>query len=501
MTQPNDKSLQFMCPQCVAPLKAPMVLAGTRCRCPRCQFVFQTPTESYRPPSGDPYGLRDASAAEPFGPSGEISVACSLCHTQMSATVDQIGQTLICPDCGRPAVVPPPAPPPKASVAPTVVETYALHGETSSANAETHDESLIRVYCPRCGTIMYAAEDQVGSSLICPDCHTSAVVPSASAFRKRIDVAAEAGPAYGLAVEREPQASEPEQPSSPGSPPPRVQAVRARARRQFEPYFRHPRLPRNPFLSGTFSFPFSAGARGVVLIATAWAILTFGVASLSFEQAAIRNVGSLFGSVLLAIGAGILGVSLFAFVATSGLVIVRDTAAGCHRIYEWPGAAFLEWFLEPFYVVNSFCAAVLPGLGIAWLLTQSDLPADAAVPASLFLLFPVAFLSTLETFSMFGVLSWPVCRTFWQAWPGWAAFYLSAAALLFVAIGLSVQVFVAEGAWGIIVAAPLLTAAWFVYCRLLGRLAWYCTDRARKMAEAAETAEDPNQAPEEEPNA
>ena len=63
-------------------------------------------------------------------------------------------------------------------------------------------------------------------------------------------------------------------------------------------------------------------------------------------------------------------------------------------------------------------------------------------------------------------------------------FYLVAAALLATAGIILVEAFFVGGFGGTILAVTTETAAWFIYFRLLGRLAWYCTDRARRRAEA-----------------
>jgi DNA-directed RNA polymerase subunit M/transcription elongation factor TFIIS len=493
----DDTSLQFVCPQCIAMLKAPMALAGSRCRCPRCQFVFQAPHESRRPFSGETYAIQSDAAPSSAAPDVEIAVTCSLCNARMSATPDQIGQTLTCPDCGRPAIVPRPTTPFKPTVPPIILQPYALQGETSpTSNASEDDnESLTRVFCPRCGTMMYAAEDQAGRSLICPDCHTSVVVPPPRPHRKRIDVMAEAGGGYSIVGQNEARSSDPAPPPvilPPNAPPPRVQAVRARAQRQFEPYFRHPILPRAPFFAGTYTFPLSSGVLGITLLIAISAMAAFSAAVWAIDLAAVGSFPTLFASAMLTAATTIITLLLVAFASASGLAVVRDTAAGCDRIHNWPGMAFIDWFGEPFYVLNSLCASLVPGLGIAWILNQYDQSFDAAIPISLFFFFPVVLLSTLETVSVFGIVSWPVCRTFWQAWLGWGTFYLSTAALLVVAAILSAEAFLAAGPSGIFGAAPILTAAWLIYCRMLGRLAWYCTDRARKRAEALEAAENPD---------
>ena len=45
----------------------------------------------------------------------------------------------------------------------------------------------------------------------------------------------------------------------------------------------------------------------------------------------------------------------------------------------------------------------------------------------MFIMFPVVLVSTLETNSMFGVLSWPVLRTLMSTADGWLKFYVTAA--------------------------------------------------------------------------
>jgi hypothetical protein len=93
----------------------------------------------------------------------------------------------------------------------------------------------------------------------------------------------------------------------------------------------------------------------------------------------------------------------------------------------------------------------------------------------------------LERNSPFGAISLPVYQTFWMAWRGWAAFYLSTAALLAATGALVATVFAGAGLWGRIAAVAIAVVVWLIYFRLLGRLAWYCTEhmsRAEPEADA-----------------
>ena len=109
----------------------------------------------------------------------------------MYGAIEQVGQTLICPDCGTPAVVPPPCRPPKPAAPPIVADVYALHNETPAAGRRrAAEEALIRLTCLQCGTMMYATADQVGGKLACPDCGTSVVIPPPPPPRRKIDVMA-----------------------------------------------------------------------------------------------------------------------------------------------------------------------------------------------------------------------------------------------------------------------------------------------------------------------
>ena len=112
----------------------------------------------------------------------------------------------------------------------------------------------------------------------------------------------------------------------------------------------------------------------------------------------------------------------FALASATGLAVVRDTAAGCDEIQSWPDLAFLDWITEPFYVFNSICVGLLPGIGFAWYAGKS-LQVDEATAVGIFILFPIAFCRCLNGTRRSGRSRSPVYQTFWMAWRGWTAFY------------------------------------------------------------------------------
>ncbi len=57
-------------------------------------------------------------------------------------------------------------------------------------------------------------------------------------------------------------------------------------------------------------------------------------------------------------------------------------------------------------------------------------------PVSMFVMFPIVLMLTLETNSMFGVLSWPVLRTLRTTTDAWLKFYMTAGAMIVAAVAL-----------------------------------------------------------------
>lgn len=173
-------------------------------RCPKCYTMLVVPHESRPDVVPEVYELAGASEAASLA-APTVSFSCSVCKTRLNAPADQAGQTVTCPDCGTPAVVPakPPSPPGNAPVPPVgggPVEVYnVLEGQDQPPPTATEVyRRYIPVVCTLCHTRMHAAADQVGQTMVCPDCGTVNVVPPMPASEAPLPVAPMEG--YELAA-------------------------------------------------------------------------------------------------------------------------------------------------------------------------------------------------------------------------------------------------------------------------------------------------------------
>jgi hypothetical protein len=249
---------------------------------------------------------------------------------------------------------------------------------------------------------------------------------------------------------------------------------------------RRPRLPERPFLTGTWSFPFSPGVRGRTILL---AVLAFVVGVLARESLRLMASGdgrlSFLGAMFTVLSVFAL-VTWFSVAAACALAVVGDTANGCDRIVRWPTGVFLDWIGETFVVATAAGISAAPLVGLAWMSRQAGSTSDGGVPVGFFFLFPVVLLSLLENGALFDVVSLPLLRTFWVAPGGWGKFYLSTAILLLAAATVLVLVFPGGGIVGIAVASVMSSLVWLIYFRLLGRLAWFCADRTAAAEDEAE---------------
>jgi|GEM_PF-1392954 len=203
--------IRFACSRCISPLVAKRRQAGRKMRCPRCHTMLVVPRESRPEAPPEVYELADQSASGATA-APTVSFLCSVCKTRMDVPAEQSGQTVTCPDCGTPAIVPSPgassaaeASVPAASTGP--VEIYnVLEGEGQPPPTATEVyRRYIPVVCTLCRTRMHATEDQVGQTLVCPDCGTANVVPPLAASETHVPLAAMEG--YELAAGDSPKAA------------------------------------------------------------------------------------------------------------------------------------------------------------------------------------------------------------------------------------------------------------------------------------------------------
>ncbi len=172
--------IQFACNNCMTPMEVRQRFAGRQVRCPYCQILLKVPLSSRRRKPGDEYGVAEKTSgweAEQQGAGEYIAVRCSLCGTRMYATADQVGQKLVCPDCETTTVVPAATAGSRQRRDPrdggSADEGYEVSRQGESpATVGAADLVYVPVVCKLCHTRMLATEDQVGQTMICPDCLT-----------------------------------------------------------------------------------------------------------------------------------------------------------------------------------------------------------------------------------------------------------------------------------------------------------------------------------------
>lgn len=483
MTPTDDAALRFACPKCLAKLTAPKNMAGKQSRCPYCQMGLEVPWRSriHDPNAG--YSLHEGPDEPSAGAPEYLSISCPVCQTRMRPTVDEIGAKIRCPDCGTETVVERPRelPSKKRPKAPADFGEYALITEIDRTDGAVPaaGQNYVAVVCSTCHTRMLATEDQVGQTLLCPDCGTASVVPPMPPPRRKPDPMEGDDGGYSLAAVGERPVPEPLPPVD--DEPDEVEASeRSRPRRRLP-------VPAHPFLDGTFDFALAPGMRACTFGLIVWAA-GFSLASLCAARAgSVREEGSWFVCAALMAISGLLALMWLTFASACALAIVRDTSNGCDKVENWPGPIFTDWLLDPFYIFGSLCAGALPGAVAAWLLTGAGVSAEWLAAVSPFFFLPIVLLSMLENGSPLGVVSWPVLRTLRVAQGRWLAFYAASGVLL------AAVVMVTWVAWffGPVVAAIvntlILPVAWFAYFRLLGRLALCLADRTMREGTEEET--------------
>lgn len=158
------------------------------------------------------------------------------------------------------------------------------------------------------------------------------------------------------------------------------------------------------------------------------------------------------------------------------LVVVRDTAAGQDEIV-WPDEPFQDWALGALHLVGVVLIVLAPAGILARALRQTWLPDDAtlrflllAVPALGFF-FPVALFSSLSASSRWFVFRPVVVWNMLRVAPSAFAVY---AVSIILAAGVAALGYAAVTRWVVLapVAAAAAGAAFLIYARLLGRLAW-----------------------------
>jgi DNA-directed RNA polymerase subunit RPC12/RpoP len=466
MPSVNPSTAVVACPKCGAEYSFPPTMAGKRGRCAKCGQAFTVPSV--------------AKAPEPPREMPQyIGVECHLCGTRMYGGPEQIGKELKCPDCGARTVLPPP-PPPKAKNIPAAMEgdQYELwEPDVKPDELTAHLPKYIAVACTRCGTLMYATENQIGQSIACPDCgRKNSVVATQKAAAKSSPLASDAetpalDPATApttrpsaLSAEVRRKIYEEERDSEYG----RALEKSRRTGKPMEIDVRgRPILPRWPLLSGVVPFLFSKGVPARIVGVAAAFFVCISIVIFGIQMASSGGLGAVGGMCIFALGCALTMVCA-SITFSMFLTIVAASSDGAKEIQEWP--IVFDWFGDFFAFAVAAVMSAFPGWPIAKLFPEEPVQ-TVAFGASMVIFFPLALLSQLDIGSMWGILSPRILKSLLKCPFSWLTFYVETgtmAAACVVATRYAAQ----QGLNPMIAAAPLGAITLFLYARLLGRLGW-----------------------------
>jgi DNA-directed RNA polymerase subunit RPC12/RpoP len=465
--------------------------------------------------AGDVLHLDDSSAGEGGDGADLLGIPCMLCQTRIYVPRSAIGGKVRCPDCHAVNAIVEPKPEPPRKRRPAAMEgpqyqVYEGESQPWGVDLARAAPQSIHLVCDVCQTHLVATVEQVGKRLVCPDCGAKTLVKPPKAEPPPRSVLVETGPEFEVeAASETPDLGLYE---SYLKAPPLEHRLRQEAGADTPEGARaaagHAMAPPNAMWSGLVPFLRSPGVLTVWLAIAAGlaGLLLMGVVSWYFlamggMATAIALALSLFG--------GIAVIAWFAMAVSLGSAIVESSSMGADRVHHWPGREPWDFLGELPRGFVALCAIVgsgaLVGGAIDVFETQlAPIVGEGAieiVPAALgalgqTLVAPVVILSQLAADAWWCVVSWQVVRTICRRPLPWLALWLQSLVLGWVVIcGIAAPFAIALKAplFGVacgFLACGLFSAAWVVYARQLGRLAWVLASDKQAEVDAADEDED-----------
>lgn len=339
--------------------------------------------------------------------------------------------------------------------------------------AESKPQKHYSIPCPICDENLRVREDRIDTKVRCPVC-LGRFLARKPIPKPKPTIAQTTNESYRLLIDPAEQADEPPRPpippgsaprpstdsSDPGSSDADYLLELARLRITADPL---PPPPRWTFFSGVFTFPlyleslvpavFTGLALSLAGAMTVFAAENGGILALAFWGPAI---------ILLTLTSA-------AYLAACGFVIMHDTAVGYDEIKTWPDVDFRDWFgslvaLGYLLFVASMAASIVR-------LLVPEFPWQAFW-GTVFLGYPLLLMSALESGSFVAPFSGPVLRSLASLWWGWFLFYIESAAVLAATVAAMLWAHSINAYVGMLISGPVATSAFFILCRLIGRLAW-----------------------------
>jgi DNA-directed RNA polymerase subunit M/transcription elongation factor TFIIS len=465
-----------------------------------------------------------------------IRIYCKLCGTMMYASESQIGEELTCPDCETKTVVTVPRksvsissssiPPPP----PEIFEGGKVFGLADS-KTRTGTGFLVPVVCSLCGTRMYADESEIGGFKICPDCGRQNEIKSVPKSEK-IQPDLIRGGAYGVdqSIEKEkrpvirtltdyryvdnstdkeihndiqnPRSKKASAVSSAGS---RSRAglvnsdedekvlqrlgskVSNRIIEQYLNAGKVPQLPKYPFWTRVFVPFMDSAVWSRIMISSGFMVM--GVLVGSFFVGLLVILSAPFGMVVGMIGLFFAGDTFYTLFY---LAMVGNDSPSRE---DWNLFRLFDSGLVVFWLLSLVIVSFLPGYGL-YLYLSSEMMREATSNlwgiddflfsvllglSSEIFLFPIFFLSCIETNSSFMIFGGVTCSSLFRCIFVWARFYFISVLFLFFLFFLMylVNSLVQDIFADVIISIPLCVIFAMLYARYLGRLSWILEEFAK----------------------
>jgi hypothetical protein len=207
-------------------------------------------------------------------------------------------------------------------------------------------------------------------------------------------------------------------------------------------------------------------------------ILSKAIAYLEAPNMGFASFGAWFGGLFFLVLSGLSCLGCFFYAAALAMSILLDTGNGLKRIESWPRGFMFDWLLEVGYVAAALFWSALPSIPLGWLLENFGIPPVLVFAAVAAFVFPLALLAELDA----GTFYFPGVAAVWlspfRARRAWLDFYAITVPLMVIVAGAVAHAHREDLVWMLIASSILAAAAWLLYFRLLGRLAWYASGKA-----------------------
>lgn len=417
------------CLLCGTRMYGPLADVGKELKCPDCGRLTKLPLpevkrkrvpaamegEQYELWEGynQPWGVALSAAGPQY-----VTVECRLCQTHLSATIDQVGKNIRCPDCSAETLVRLPATGVKAKApAPPPVDEYGVEDAIATAPLSSFYSSVIEETKP----------SQFPSSPISKKGETK---PS-----KAID----------------------------------------------EPFEPRPELPKWPLVTSTLSFLGTSGvpSRWIImsssLVGILWLFLS-ALATLATVGGGVSGAPVAILGMTRFVAAIIVGLIWSMAMAAASLAIIGESAEGNDQVHVWPSSNFMEWIGDLLIFLVAAMTAAVPGYAVSELAGRPDLT-PVMIGTSVLIFFPLTHLSQLVYNSAWAVFSPHIALSWFRCPLSWIGFWIQSVLVAGLAAAVGYLSFRVSG-WFLLLFAPLAVGGLMYYCRVLGRLAWVIAETA-----------------------